>query len=70
LGGSHLSAGAFGASAAGNGFAYSAGGGADLGLSKHLAFRPQMDYIGIRSGDSTLNTLRASFGIVFRFGSR
>lgn len=68
LGGGHLSAGAFGQSASTTGFAYSVGGGIDLGVSKHVAFRPQLDYIGIRSGTDTLNSLRGSFGVVFRFG--
>jgi Outer membrane protein beta-barrel domain len=68
FGGGHLSAGAFGASASTTGFAFSAGGGIDLGVSKHIAFRPQFDYIGIRSGTDTLNSFRGSFGVVFRFG--
>jgi hypothetical protein len=42
----------------------------DLGLTKHIALRPQLDYIGMRVGSSTLNTVRGSFGIVFRFGNR
>jgi hypothetical protein len=68
VGGGHLSAGAFGASASTTGFAFSAGGGIDLGVSKHIAFRPQIDYIGIRSGTDTLHSVRGSFGVVFRFG--
>jgi peptidoglycan-associated lipoprotein len=70
VGGAHLTAGASGISASASGFAWSAGGGIDLGLSRHLAFRPQFDYIGIRAGGGTLNTARASPNIVFRFGSR
>jgi opacity protein-like surface antigen len=50
-----------------NNFAYSVGGGVDFGLTRRLAFRPQFDYIGIRSGGNNLNSLRASAGIVFNF---
>jgi opacity protein-like surface antigen len=63
LGGAHIAAG--GGSA--NGFGYSAGGGLDFAITRRLAFRPQFDYIGIRSGGSTVNSLRASAGIVFGF---
>jgi hypothetical protein len=65
LGGAHVSVPGLGST---NGFSFSAGGGLDLGLSRHVAFRPQLDYIGIRSDSDTLNTFRASFGVVFRFG--
>jgi outer membrane immunogenic protein len=65
LGGAHVSLPGFGST---NGFSFSAGGGLDLGVSRRVAFRPQFDYIGIRSGGDTLNTFRASFGVVFRFG--
>jgi outer membrane immunogenic protein len=70
LGGARTSASAFGMSGSTNGFAYSAGGGVDLGLTKHIALRPQLDYIGMRVGGGTVNTVRGSFGIVFRFGNR
>jgi Outer membrane protein beta-barrel domain len=70
LGGAHLTAGASGISASTSGFAWSAGGGIDLGLSRHLAFRPQFDYIGIHAAGGTLNSARASASIVYRFGSR
>lgn len=60
----------FGGSGATNGFAYSAGGGLDLGLTKHIALRPQFDYIGMRFSGNNVNTVRGSFGIVFRFGNR
>jgi outer membrane immunogenic protein len=69
LGGAHLTAGYGGASGSTSGFAYSAGGGVDLGLTKRLALRPQFDYIGIRASGNTLNSYRASFGVVFRFGN-
>ncbi|MGH9676829.1 MAG: hypothetical protein ACRD36_06980, partial [Candidatus Acidiferrum sp.] len=70
VGGAHLTASVGGGSGAASGFAYSAGGGVDLGFSKRIAIRPQIDYIGIRSNGNTLNSARVSIGIVFRFGSR
>jgi len=69
FGGAHLTAGAAGVSASTNGFAWSAGGGLDLSLTRHIAFRPQFDYIGIHASGGTLNSARASVSIVFRFGS-
>jgi hypothetical protein len=57
-------------SGSGNGFAYSAGGGVDWGLTQHLALRPQLDYIGMRFSGNNVNTVRGSFGIVFRFENR
>jgi Outer membrane protein beta-barrel domain len=68
FGGAHLTAGAGGVSASANGFAWSAGAGLDLGITPHIAFRPQFDYIGIHAAGSTLNTARVSAAIVFRFG--
>ena len=70
LGGGHSSVNSSGLSASVNGFAYSAGGGLDLGITEQLAFRPQLDYIGLSLAGSTVNTVRGSFGIVFRFGKR
>jgi len=70
IGGAHGSMNAFGSSGSGNGFAYSVGGGVDLGLNKHIARRPQLDYIGTRFSGTNINTVRGSFGIVFRFGNR
>ena len=70
VGGAHLSASAGGASAATNGLAWSAGGGIDMGITRHLAFRPQVDYIGIHTTGGTGNSVRASASLVFRFGSR
>jgi hypothetical protein len=70
IGGAHGTLSGFGGSGSGNGFAYSAGGGVDLGVTKHLALRPQLDYIGMRFSGSTVHTVRGSFGIVFRFGGR
>ncbi|GAC1620694.1 MAG: hypothetical protein PVS2B2_18600 [Candidatus Acidiferrum sp.] len=69
-GGAHLTAAVGGFSGSTTAFAYSAGGGVDLGFSRRISLRPQIDYIGIRSQGSTLNTARVSIGIVFRFGSR
>lgn len=70
VGGAHLTAGLNGLSASVTPFALSAGAGIDLKVSSHVGFRPQLDYIAMRSGGQTTNTARASFGIVFRFGSR
>lgn len=69
LGGVRGTLSAFGSSVSTNGFAYSAGGGVDFRVAKHVAFRPQLDYIGMRLGGGTVNTVRGSFGIVFRFGN-
>jgi hypothetical protein len=70
VGGAHLNASASGISAGTTPFAMSAGGGVDLRLSQHLALRPQVDYIALRSSGQTLNAGRASVSIVFRFGER
>jgi hypothetical protein len=70
VGAAHGSLSGFGGSGTGNGFAFSTGGGVDLGVTKHLALRPQLDYIGMRFSGTTVNTVRGSFGIVFRFGGR
>jgi outer membrane immunogenic protein len=70
FGGARGSLSGFGGSGTGNGFAYSAGGGVDLGLTRHLALRPQLDYIGMRFSGNNVNTARGSIGIVFRFGKR
>ena len=53
-----------------HGFSWSAGGGVDLKFSRHLALRPQFDYIGLRFANSTTNSARASLSIVFRFGGK
>jgi outer membrane immunogenic protein len=70
LGGARTSASAFGTSASTNGLTFGAGGGVDLGVTRHIALRPQLDYIGMRFSGNTVNTIRGSFGIVFRFGNR
>jgi opacity protein-like surface antigen len=70
VGGAHGALSGFGGSGSGNAFAYSAGGGMDLALTKHVALRPQIDYIGMHFSGGNINTARASVGIVFRFGNR
>jgi hypothetical protein len=67
FGGSRLSAGYGGASAATNQFAFSVGGGVDLGILPHLALRPQVDYVGMRNSGQTLNSTRVSIGFVVHF---
>jgi hypothetical protein len=48
-------------------FAFSFGGGVDIGLLPHLALRPQVDYVGIRDSGSTINCTRISVGFVVHF---
>jgi outer membrane immunogenic protein len=69
LGGARSTLSAFGSSGSTNGFAYSVGGGVDLGVTRHIALRPQLDYIGMQLGGGHVNTVRGSFGIVLRFGN-
>jgi len=68
FGAAHVAAGFGGFTASGNAFAYSVGGGIDYGILPHVALRPQIDYIGMRSGGVTLNNGRFSVSIVFRLG--
>lgn len=70
VGGGHLTAGAGAFSGSTSGFAYGPGAGVGFGISRRIALRPPFDYIAIRSGSDTLNTYRASFGVVFRFGAK
>ena len=49
-------------------FAISAGGGIDV--PGPVGLRPQVDYIAMRANGSTVNTLRVSVGLVFRFGGK
>jgi hypothetical protein len=70
FGGAHLRASAFGFSSGITPLAASVGGGLDLRLSRHVAMRPQVDYIAMRSHGSTQNVGRASLDLVFRFGGR
>jgi len=67
FGGAHFSTRGFGGT---NGFAFLAGGGLDLGMSPSVALRPQLDYVAIRTGGSTLNSARISVGLAFRFGAQ
>jgi hypothetical protein len=62
LGGSRLTDGG-----SSNQFAYSIGGGVDIGLLPHLAFRPQVDYVGLNTPGSHANCTRVSAGFVVHF---
>lgn len=64
VGGSRLSAGYGGTSAASNQFAFAFGGGVDIGMAPHIALRPQVDYVGLRNSGQTINCTRVSLGIV------
>jgi len=65
FGGSRLTSGGGGGSS--NQFAYSVGGGVDLGLLPHLALRPQLDYVGLDTSGSHTNCTRVSIGFVVHF---
>jgi hypothetical protein len=65
VGGSRLTTGSGGPTF--NQFAYSIGGGVDIGLLPHLAFRPQLDYIGLNTPGSRTNCTRVSAGFVVHF---
>jgi len=52
-----------------NGFTALAGGGVELGMSRSVALRPQLDYLAIRTGGSTLNTARISVGLAYHIGN-
>jgi len=64
-GGGRLTSGYGGPSS--NNFAYSVGGGVDLGVLPHLALRPQLDYIGLRNSGGTTNCTRISLSAVVHF---
>ncbi|HUK53810.1 MAG TPA: outer membrane beta-barrel protein [Candidatus Binatia bacterium] len=74
LGGDHTSASFAGLSGSDNTFAMSAGGGLDLGLTKHLALRlAQVEYLMSRfdlPGYHTQNDMRFSTGLVLRWGAK
>ena len=53
LGGSRITVGSGGGS--NSQFAYSFGGGVDFGILPHLAFRPQVDYVGLDTPGSRTN---------------
>ncbi len=65
LGGSRITVGSGGGS--NSQFAYSFGGGVDIGLLPHLAFRPQVDYVGLDTPGSRTNCTRISAGFVIHF---
>ena len=65
LGGSRITVGAGGGSS--NQFAYSIGGGVDIGLLPHLALRPQVDYVGLATPGQQTNCTRVSVGFVVHF---
>lgn len=65
VGAGHLTAGSGGGST--TNFAYSAGGGVDIGVLPHLALRPQLDYIGLRNAGGTANCTRISLSAVVHF---
>ena len=48
-------------------FAYSVGGGVDFAVLPHLALRPQLDYVGIRTPGSATNCTRVSVSAVIHF---
>ncbi len=67
VGADRLSVSGFGSA---HGFCWSTGGGVDLAVSRHIAIRPQFDYIGLRFSNGNIHSARASVSIVFRFGGR
>lgn len=69
FGGSHLSASYGGIGGSSNPFAFSFGGGADIGRGR-IALRPQFDYFGLRSNGLTNNSIRISVGLVFHVGQK
>ena len=70
FGGAHLSASVFGASASSNPFAFAFGGGTDIGMTGHIAFRPQFEYFGLHANSTTQNAERFSVAIVYNFGAK
>ena len=73
VGGLHDSAITTGFTDAHNAFAYGFGGGADIALDRggRFAFRPQLEFLGLRSNSGIItNTGRLSGTIVFRFGKK
>jgi hypothetical protein len=64
-GGAHQTTGRGGPS--NNAFAYSVGGGVDVGVLPHLAIRPQLDYVGLHNSNGTANCPRVSVSAVIHF---
>ncbi len=65
FGGSRITVGSGGGSS--NQFAYSVGGGVDIGLLPHLALRPQVDYVGLDTSGGHTNCTRVSASLVVHF---
>jgi len=68
IGGAHLTASSSSGSV--TPFAIGGGGGIDVRMTEHLALRPQLDYLALRSNGATLNSVRGSIAVVLRFGGR
>ena len=70
FGGEQFSAGATGlGSSSSNAFAMTAGGGADVTLTRHVSLRAiQVEYLYTHFGGASQNNLRLQSGIVWRFG--
>ncbi|HET7151930.1 MAG TPA: outer membrane beta-barrel protein [Candidatus Acidoferrum sp.] len=70
FGGERFSAGVTGVgSGSTNAFAMTAGGGADVTLTRHVSFRAiQVEYLYTHFGGASQNNLRLQSGIVWRFG--
>jgi hypothetical protein len=70
FGGSHFSQSTGGITGGGSQFTFALGGGADIGLGRaqKFALRPQLEYVGIRSGGSITPAVRLAIGIVYRIG--
>jgi opacity protein-like surface antigen len=70
FGGEQFSAGATGlGSSSSSAFAMTAGGGADITLTKHVSFRAiQVEYLYTHFGGASQNNLRIQSGLVWRFG--
>lgn len=68
FGGAHSSA----SGTSTNAFAFSFGGGTDIGIAKDgmIALRPQFDYIGLRNNGNTTNTERICISLVFNIGQK
>ncbi|MBI2683595.1 MAG: hypothetical protein HYX26_10365 [Acidobacteriales bacterium] len=71
FGGAHVNNRLAGISTSDNAFAMTFGGGLDLNLAKHFAWRlAQTDYQFTRFGGDSQNHFRYSTGILFRFGGK
>jgi hypothetical protein len=63
FGGSRLSA----AGGSANQFAYSFGGGADIGILPRIAVRPQVDYVGLNTTGGQTKCVRVSVALAIHF---